>query len=802
MATEDGAEPIAIVGMACRVPGAGDVESFWRNLIGGVESVTWFDREHQLALGVPPAELDDPAFVPAAPVLADFDAFDAGFFGLSAREAAVADPQHRLFLELAHTALEHAGHDPAREDLAVGVYAGTGGEAYAYEHLRPSGAGEFHLDLSMWNFPDYVSTLASYTLDLRGPSLTVHTACSTSLVATHLACEALRGGECDLALAGGVCVELPHGRGRIAIEGGVHARDGHCRPFAAGATGTMWGSGGGVLALRRLSDAERDGDHVHALIIGNAINNDGADKVSFSAPSPNGQAEVIAQAVAVAGVDPRSIGYVEAHGTGTELGDPIEFDALRRVYGAGTADRQWCALGSVKSNIGHLSQGAGVAGVIKAALAVGRGVIPPTVGVDAPNPALPLADSPFTLTTELTPWSGNVRRAGVSSFGFGGTNAHLVLEQAPPPAPRQGDRPAVHVLRLSARSAPALASAVDRLAAHLAEHRGLDLADVAHTLRVGRAEHPHRAVVAVPDGGDGADAAAALRDPARVRLAEASPGTRVVLLLPGQGAQFPGMGARLFDTEPVYRDALRECAHLLRGDLDLLALVHGHDADALRRTENTQPALFAVEYALARLWQSWGLRAEGLLGHSVGEYVAATLAGVFTVADAVRLVAARGALMATLPPGAMLAVAGSEAEVAASLPPGLDLAAVNGPATCVVAGPVELIAEYAARAGAGVTPLRTSHAFHSAMTEPVVDRFRALVAAVPLARPAIPFLSNRTGDWITDEQATDPDYWARHLREPVRFGAALARLAAEGRWLPLECGPGRQLGSLARAAGL
>jgi len=794
-------EPIAVVGMACRVPGAKDVDEFWRNLVAGVESVTWFDRDHQLALGVPESELDDPNFVPAAPVLDDYDAFDAPLFGLSARDAQVADPQHRLFIELAHSALEHAGYDPFAGGAAVGVYAGTGGETYAYEHLRPSGAGEFHMDLSMWNFPDYVATLASYKLNLRGPSLTVHTACSTSLVATHLACEALRGGECDTALAGGVCVELPHGRGHLVLDGGVIARDGHCRPFDAAASGTMWGSGGGVVVLKRLSDAQADGDHIYGLIRGNAVNNDGSGKVSFSAPSIDGQAEVIAQAVELAGIDPRTITYVEAHGTGTEVGDPIEVAALREVYARASADRQWCGLGSVKSNIGHLSQGAGVVGLIKTLLALDHGIIPPTINVQAPNPALDLAAGPFYLTTAPTKWVPDVgpRRAGVSSFGFGGTNAHVVLEEAPPvvrdPAP---ERPA-RLLTVSARTETALATAVTRLAGHLRAHPDAGLADVAYTLRVGRTDHPHRAAVVAADV---ADAAAALADPKRRLTGRAADEGRVVFLFSGQGAQYAGMGAQLYDAEPAFRAAVDECAAVL-GD-GLLDVIFGRTPDAaelLGRTDHTQPALFTVEYALAMLWASWGVRPAAMAGHSIGEYVAATLAGVFPLPDALRLVAARGRLMATMPAGAMLAVSRSADEIAARLPDGLDIATVNGPGMCVVAGPPALVDEFAEGLRADGVPakaLRTSHAFHSAMMDPILDAFREQVAATPRQAPTVPFLSNRTGDWITAEQATDPGYWVRHLREPVLFGAAVARLVADEGWTYIECGPGRQLASLVR----
>ncbi|HEY0639333.1 MAG TPA: polyketide synthase, partial [Pseudonocardiaceae bacterium] len=459
---ESGVEPIAIVGLAARVPGAGDTDRFWRNLVDGVESVTFYTREEQLALGVTEAELDDPSWVSAAPVVDQLEYFDADLFGMTAREAELANPQHRLFLEASHTALEDAGYDPARYPGSIGVYAGTGADHYQWTNLfrNPAlwNAAAGNLSVSSANYPDYVATLTSYKLDLRGPSLTVHTACSTSLVAIHLAVEALRNVECDMALAGGVCVELPHGRGYQGMEG-YTSPDGHCRPFDARANGTLWGSGVGVVLLKRLSDAIADGDQVRGVIIGNAVNNDGANKVGFSAPSVEGQAEAVAQALSVAGIDPRSITYVEAHGTGTALGDPIEVSALSTVYTQGVPDRQWCAIGSVKSNLGHLSQAAGVVGLVKTVLSMEHGLIPPTINFEEPNPALDLEDSPFRIATTLAKWEATSapRRAAVSSFGIGGTNAHVIVEEAPPrsPGPAGAHRPA-HLLRLSARSRPAL----------------------------------------------------------------------------------------------------------------------------------------------------------------------------------------------------------------------------------------------------------------------------------------------------------------------------------------------------------
>ncbi|SCL28072.1 Acyl transferase domain-containing protein [Micromonospora pallida] len=806
---EDGVEPIAIVGLAARLPGAADVHEFWRNLVDGVESVTTFTREEQLARGATVEEVDDPSWVHKAPVLEAFDELDAGLFGMTAREAEMTDPQHRIFLESCYTALQDAGYDPARYDGAVGVYAGTGGNLYLQLHVsknkRVGGALHSAVSVATGNSPNYVATNVSYRLDLRGPSLTVHTACSTSLVAFHLACESLRNGECDMALAGGVNVELPHGVGFMGMEG-FTSPDGRCRPFDAGANGTVWGSGVGVTVLKRLSDAIADGDTIRAVVRGNAINNDGAGKVGFTAPSVDGQMEAVAQAVEVAGVDPRTITYVEAHGTGTAMGDPIEIAALAAVYGRDTDERGWCGIGSVKSNIGHLSQPSGIVSVIKTVLAMEHGLIPPTINYETANPAIDFADTPFYVANTLTKWDNDAgpRRAGVSSFGIGGTNAHVVLEEAPAVYRAERRVRPAHLLHVSARTATALDTALTRLADHLEQATGGGpelLADVAHTLRVGRQEYAHRATVVATDL---PTAASGLRDRRRGhRGLTDGPAPRVGFLFSGQGAQYAGMGAQLYAEEQAFAAMVDECAELLRPELglDLRDLILGRDPDAAERlteTRYTQPALFVVEYALATLWQRAGVRPAAMIGHSIGEYVAATVAGVLTLPDALRVVAARGRLMHSLPTGAMLAVSLDESVVAETIPEGLSIATVNGPGTCVVAGPTEAIAAYAETRKGKCKPLRTSHAFHSPMMDPILGEFTALMATVALRKPTVPFLSNVTGTWITDAQATDPAYWAAHLRQPVRFGACVATLLAEGTWSLVECGPGKQLANLAR----
>ncbi|PWR15426.1 acyl transferase [Micromonospora sicca] len=808
---EDGVEPLAIVGVAARVPGADDVRQFWRNLVDGVESVTSFSREEQLARGAKLAEVDDPGWVSRAPIIDGFDQFDAGLFGMTAREAEVMDPQHRLFLESCYAALQDAGYDPARYDGAIGVYAGTGSQHYVWENIlhnsRVSGSPSSMVSINTGNSPNYVTTTPSYRLDLRGPSLTVQTACSTSLVAFHLACEALRNGECDMALAGGVNLEMPHGIGYLGMDG-FTSPDGHCRPFDAGANGTVWGSGVGVTLVKRLADAVADGDTIRALVLGNAINNDGAQKAGFTAPSVDGQIAAVAQAVGTAAIDPRTITYVEAHGTGTAMGDPIEVAALSAVYGQHTGERGWCALGSVKSNIGHLSQPSGIVGLIKTVLAMEHRLIPPTLNYERPNPAIDFAETPFYVANALAKWEtgGVPRRAGVSSFGIGGTNAHVILQEAPEPASAARRSPPprrTRLMRVSAKTATALERAVGQLAEHLetVTDGTPELADVAHTLRVGRPEYPHRTSVVADDL---PAAVAALRDKRR-RQAGVVDGAAppVAFLFSGQGAQYAGMGAQLYAEEPAYAKVVDDCAELLEPQLglDIRDLILGRDPGAeekLTETRYTQPALFTVEYALAVTWELLGVRPAAMIGHSIGEYVAATLAGVFTLPDALRVVAARGRLMQSMPAGSMLAVAADESEVAALLPDGVTIATVNGPGTCVVAGETAAVAAFADGLPGRTKKLRTSHAFHSPMMDPILAEFTQVVAAVPLGPPRTRFLSNVTGTWITDEQATDPGYWAAHLRRPVRFGACVGTLLAEGRWSLVECGPGRQLSGLAR----
>ncbi|MEU2153838.1 beta-ketoacyl synthase N-terminal-like domain-containing protein [Streptomyces sp. NPDC019396] len=809
---------IAIVGMAGRFPGSRDVAEFWQNALAGTEAVVEYSRDELIAAGEDPALVDDPQYVRSGAPLEDHDRFDAKAFGYTPREARLMDPQVRIFLECAWAALEDAGCDPDRYRERAAVFAAAGMTRYLWLNAVPAlGSSINMLEARILNDKDFLASAASYRLGLRGPAVSVQTACSASLVAVHQAVQSLLSHESDLALAGGSTIELPHRIGYLYKEGSIGSPDGHCRPFDHRAEGTIGGSGAGAVALQRYDDAVAEGRRVYAVIRASALNNDGSAKVGFTAPSVEGQAAVIRDALSLADVAPHTVGYIETHGTGTRIGDPIEIEALRSAYGAAhdaSREASWeggrIALGSAKATIGHLDAAAGVAGLIRAALAVRDGVIPPSSYFEKPNPLLELEDSPFHVPVERTAWpSGDSpRRAAVSSFGVGGTNAHVVLEQAPaaaPVAPTPRDR---ELLVLSAVDEEALERWRLRVADALGEsdadarddtHR---LADAAHTLATGRRQLPHRLAVVAADAGE---AVARLRDVDTRRIRVAGEPPAVVFLFPGQGAQRPGMAAGLHRVAPVFRQELDTCLELLLGEgVDLRGLLLDPDADAtaLNSTDNAQPALFAYSYALARQWQAWGVVPRAMAGHSIGEYVAACLAGVFDLPAALRLVAARGRLMAALPAGSMLAVALSEDEAAEQArAAGLDLAAVNGPRQCVLSGPsavVDGLRRNLVDKGVQNRVLHTSHAFHSAMLDPMLSAFARELRAVRLREPSSPFISCLTGEPITAEQACDPAYWTAQARGTVRFGAGLDLLAAEPDAFFVEVGAGKGMTELAR----
>jgi len=833
---------IAVIGMAARFPGAPNVAAFWQNLRTGVDARTVFSDAELQTAGVDPELLRNPNYVKANYALADVELFAGAFFGFSPREAEILDPQQRLFLECAWESLEDAGYDPDRYGGAIGVYAGAGMNTYLLNNLLPNRdllntAGAFQLMIA--NDKDYLATRAAYKLNLRGPSITVQSACSTSLVAIHLAGQSLLNGECDLVLAGGVTVTVPQQSGYLYQEGMIRSPDGYCRAFDARARGTVGGSGVGVVVLKRLAEALADGDMIYAVIKGSAINNDGARKAGYTAPSGDSQRAVIAEALAVAGTPADTLTYIEAHGTATVLGDPIEIAALSEAFRTHTQERGFCALGSVKTNIGHLDAAAGVAGFIKTVWALKNKQIPPSLHFEQANPEIDFENSPFYVNTKLMEWraAGGPRRAGVSSFGIGGTNAHVVLQEAPPALPTGDSRP-WHVLPLSARSANALEAATSNLVAHLAQHPKSDLAEVAYTFALGRKRFDYRRTLVCHATAEAAEALTA-RDPQRVFTQHQTTQDRsVVFMFPGQGAQYVNMGRELYRSEPVFRKHLDACAEILRPHLDIplleilypqsptLRLGSGQvsnlkhpipnpqlpisnlqpvlsaaELPPIFNTQYTQPALFAIEYALAQLWLAWGVHPQALIGHSIGEYVAACLAGVFSFPDALALVAARGRLMQALPAGAMLAVGLSEAETQQYLSEEISLAAINGPRSCVLAGRMPAVAalnKQLAERDVAYIQLHTSHAFHSALMDPILAEFQEQVAQVDLQPPQIPYLSNVSGDWITASQVTDPDYWAQHLRQTVRFSAGLDVLLAAPESILLEVGPGRTLASLAQ----
>jgi acyl transferase domain-containing protein/acyl carrier protein len=810
---------IAVVGLACRFPGASSAAQFWSNLVDGVESLTRLTEEDLLAAGVPAEQFRHPHYVNAAFLMDEMDRYDARFFGDTPREAQTRDPQIRWFLETCYAAVQDSGYDPARIDGQVGVVGGMSNNFYGERYVRRNKAlsdAVGSMAIGVGSHPDYLSTAVSYRLGFRGPSLTVQTACSTALVAVHTAAQLLRSGECDYALAGGVEIELPERIGHLWVDGSIYSRTGHIRPFDAGASGTIFGSGVGVVALKRLGDAVADGDHVYAVLRGSAVNNDGGDRAGFTAPGVLGQAQLVVEALAAAQVSPDSVGFVEAHATGTLVGDPIEVAGLTKAFrAAGATGVQSCPIGAVKANIGHLGPASGIAGLIKVCLALKNQAIPPNINYQEPNPNLHLESSPFYVVTELTPWPAGdrPRRAGVSSFGIGGTNAHLVLEEAPQPAatghpiepPRRWQ-----VIPVSARTGSAADTAARELGQALqqAPDGALDLGAVAFTTQSGRAAFGHRRAV-VADGLAGAAAALQAVGSCRQGPPAAVPGRPVAFVFPGQGTQHPRMGADLYRTEPVFRDAIDRCADLLAPRLDtgLHDLLfpdedRAEDAEAqLRRTRYAQPALFAVEYALAAVLREYGVVPTGMLGHSVGEYVAATLAGVFSLGDALTVVAERGRLMQQMVPGAMLAVDVPAYLLGSTLPADVAVAAVNGPRSTVIAGGVQAIGAVRARLdGEGVryVELATSHGFHCALMDPCLDAFEDAVRAVQLKAPGIRFVSNVTGTWITADQATDPRYWRRHLRSTVLFADGVATLAEAGDTLFVEVGPGDAMTRLVR----
>jgi acyl transferase domain-containing protein/acyl carrier protein len=805
-------DDIAIIGMSGRFPGARNVDEFWENLRDGVESIVSFSPQELAASGIDSSVAADPAYVSAGSIIEDIDLFDASFFGFSPREAESLDPQQRIFLETAWHALEDAGYNPETYPGSIGVYAGCAMSSYMDYLQRNPGFMALlgYLQVYIGNEKDYLATRVSYKLNLRGPSFNVQTACSTSLLAVAVAADALVSRQCDMALAGGICVRVPQISGYFYERGGIFSPDGHCRVFDVRGQGVVFGNGVGVVVLKRLEDAIAQGDSIYAVVKGWAVNNDGASKISYSAPGLAGQTDVIIKAHQRAGISPASIGYVEAHGTGTPLGDPIEIAALNQAFRMGTKKRGFCAVGSVKSNIGHLDPAAGIASLIKTVQALRHREIPPSLNCDNPNPAIDFAASPFYVNTKLTEWKPGKwpRRAGVSAFGIGGTNVHLVIEESRDPAKNVTSRRHC-LLPLSARSAPALDTVLSNLVDFLDQNPDVDCADMAYTFQTGRKAFQHRLAIIHQDTED-LMKALTTRDPSMMLMASGPPKERpVAFMFSGQGSQYPSMARGLYESEPVFRTNLDSCSELLKPlmgeDLrDLLYPTSDNDEGAARslsQTRATQPALFALEYSLAQLWIAWGICPQAMIGHSIGEYVAACISGVFSLEEGLALVAERGRLMQALPSGSMVAIPMAEADVAPLLSDEVVLAAINEPTSCVASGPTPAIEKLEAslvQLGLAHRRLHTSHAFHSKMMEPVLRPFAERVAQVTLRTPSIPWLSNVTGDWIKPCEATDPEYWVNHLRRPVRFADGMKCLLEDPDRTFLEVGPGDSLITFAR----
>lgn len=815
-----GETDIAIVGMAAHLPGSRSVEEYWTLLRGGVEAISRLSEEDLLAAGENPALMQKPNYVPAAATLDQFEWFDADFFGLSPKDAAIMDPQHRQFLETSFEAFENAGHMPESFDGRIGVFAGCGMGSYFYFNVcsNPSLVADTGMFLlrHTGNDKDFMSTRVSHIFDLKGPSLSIQTACSTSLVAIHTAAQSLISGECDMALAGGSTIELPHGRGYLFEEGEILSPDGHCHAFDHRAKGTVFGSGTACVLLRRASEAIADGDHIWAIIKGTAVNNDGAAKAGYLAPSVEGQAAAVAEAIALADVPASTIGYVECHGTGTYLGDPIEVAALTQAFRETTDQSAFCSIGSVKTNIGHLDTAAGAASLIKASLSLYHREIPASLNFEAPNPAIDFEGSPFKVNKERSdyPALGAPRRAGVNSLGVGGTNAHAILQEAPErSASDESDWP-FQPLVISARSNAALDEACANLVAHLKSSPDQPLADIAYTLKEGRRAFDLRRVI-VAESHEEACELLESGDRRRVfshsRVGEAP---QVVFMFPGGGAQYAGMARDLYETEPEFRDWMdRGLAHLsaqLDYDPKELWLAETPDLDRvndrLKRPSIQLPLIFITEIALAHLWLSWGLKPTALIGHSMGENAAACFAGVMSFEEGIDLVLKRGQLFDTVAPGGMLSVPLAEDQLHRYLGDRLDIASVNGPELCVLSGPdadLAALKDKLMEEGIEAQRVAIDIAAHSKMLEPVLEPFRDHLKGMSLSAPKLDVISNRTGKPLTQEEARDPDYWVAHLRNTVRFADGLDHLKQTNReHIYLEVGPGRTLGSLAQVCAI
>lgn len=804
---------IAVIGMSCRFPKAKTPQQYWRILHDGIECVSQITEDDLLAAGLNPEIMRHPNYVNRQVVLDDIENFDASFFGYFPRDAEILDPQQRLMLECAWEALESAGYIPGKCKQVIGFYAGADMSQYLFNLYANreimESVGTFQINLA--NDKDHVTTRVAYKLNLSGPAVTVQTTCSTSLVAICQASQSLLNYQCDIALAGGTAISLPQKVGYVYQEGGIASPDGYCRAFDARAQGTIGGSGTGVVVLKRMEEALEDGDQIHAVIKGFAINNDGALKVGYTAPSVEGQSEAIAMAQAMAEVAPETITYIEAHGTATPLGDPIEVRALTEVFRASTSKNSYCAIGSVKTNFGHLNSAAGVAGFMKVVLSLKNKQIPPSLHFETPNPNIDFANSPFYVINQLKDWevNGIPRRAGVSSFGIGGTNAHVILEEPPEPAASTSSRDWL-LLPFSTKTERALDKLINKFGKFFQDQPLVNLADVAYTLQVGRKDLPHRKIALVHKQENDRPAKKLLETELDYQNTSSDEEERkVVFMFSGQGSQYVNMAKELYRKEVFFREQVDHCCQLLKRytETDFLSLIFPTEdnektaEEVLTQTQYTQPALFIIEYALAQLWISWGIQPTAMVGHSIGEYVAACISGVFSLDDALKIVAERGKLMQQVDPGKMLSVALPESAITPKLSAELSIGVINTPDLTVVSGPEKAIVAFKKKMeteGHACQLLKTSHAFHSKMFDPIIARFSQIIEKYDRLPPTIPFVSNKSGTWIQAEEATNPNYWAMHLRQTVRFADNINTLSETPNVLFLEVGPGTTLQKLAQ----
>jgi acyl transferase domain-containing protein/uncharacterized coiled-coil protein SlyX len=799
---------IAVVGLAGRFPGAENIDEFWQLLKSGKEGVTHFSEEELLEAGLPEELLKNPDYVKTRGIIEDADKFDASFFDFSPIEAEIMDPQHRIFLETCWQALENAGYNPNKYPGLIGLFAGVSMNTYLFSILNSKkgtmGTSEGY-QLAIGNDKDFLTTRASYKMNLRGPSIDIQTACSTSLVAIHLACQNLQNFSCDMALAGGVSIAIPQKQGYMYQEGMILSKNGQCRAFDANSSGTISGSGAGIVVLKRVEDALNDGDTILALVKGSAYNNDGSMRVGYTAPSVDGQADVIATAQAISGVLPENITYVEAHGTGTELGDPIEITALSQVFSHETDKKQFCGIGSVKTNIGHLDAASGVSGFIKTVLALKNKQIPPSLHYEKPNPKIDFENSPFYVNNTLKDWHSTdyPLTAGVSSFGIGGTNAHVILQEMPEISKSEEIQQS-QLLVFSAKSANALNENMHNFSSFLRDNPKVNFADAAFTLDEGRKSFNLRRFIVANDSKD-AIKIIDENNPKRIFETQHQKEPeipQIAFMFSGQGAQYAGMAKDIYETEPIFKGYVDHCAEILSPILksDIRDILLKPDNSEINKTEFTQPALFVVEYALAKYWIDLGIEPVAMVGHSIGEYVAACLSGVFSLEDGLKIVAERGRLMQTMPAGAMMSVSLEQHQLSEFLTDELSIAAVNSKGSTVVSGTlaaIEVLENRLKEKSIEFRKLHTSHAFHSKMMEPILETFTQFVAGFTLNNPEVPYLSNLGGSWITPEQATDPTYYAQHLRGSVRFADNLSKLFENAGTILLEVGPGKTLASLA-----